>query len=414
MANSGEDEFEEIFKLVVAKLFSEIHPTSANSFSVRSSSVETAQSINDILAQATNRWKGLLFNQPISLLTDEHLTICVKALQSHSLLDTHLEVLDGAFEYLVSQTAKGAKGQYFTPRHVIDCCVQILNPSPTDVIIDPACGSAGFLIHVLNYIRQNYPEISLDQYCQKSLWGCDFSRRAIQVAKTLMLISGNEYANLFQLNSLLKPNKNLSIFPDDGNDGAASCLTIEDLTRSKFRNFKGFDIVLTNPPFAGEIQEKNILNSYSLYKPKRRLERDILFLERCVHLLRIGGRLAIVLPHNKLGSATWAYVREWLIRQLRIVAVLGLGRNTFLPHTHQKACILFGVKREQPLRTSPNEDILFLISDKDGKDSKGQIIARPNTQLEDPAWLRVDHDLGELVSKFHYFIQSSGINWGNS
>ena len=105
----------------------------------------------------------------------------------------------------------------------------------------------------------------------------------------------------------------------------------------------------------------------------------MLFLERCVGLLRPGGRLGIVLPHSKLGGAGWAGLREWLLRRVRVVAVLGLGRNTFLPHTHQKAAVVFGVKREQPARPE-REDIIFLISEKEGKDSRGQIIPRPRSR----------------------------------
>jgi type I restriction enzyme M protein len=188
-------------------------------------------------------------------------------------------------------------------------------------------------------------------------------------------------------------------------------LTIEDVLRARSKQFKGFDVVLTNPPFAGEIKEPEILENYQLRRKGRRVERDVLFLERCVRLLRPGGRLAIVLPHNKLGGAMWDYLRQWLLRHMRVVAVLGLGRNTFLPHTHQKTSVVFAVKREKPVRSADSERILFLISEKDGKDSRGQIIQRVGTTEEDPAWIRADHDLDELASRFHDFVTELGIPW---
>lgn len=410
MANSGEDEFEEIFKILVAKLFDEKQLGSNYGFHLYQSPTETAAAINALIAQAAERWRGILEIPAASRLTSEHLSICVEALQDYSLVNTSLEVLDGALEYLVSRVAKGAKGQYFTPRHVVECCVQIIDPSPDEIVLDPACGSGGFLIHTLDHVRGNLAPENMPRYCEQHLWGFDFERRATQVAKALMLVVGDGHANLFRLNSLILPGSQAA--PTAQNDAEDTPrLTIEDVVRSRFRHFRGFDVILTNPPFAGEIREANILQSYALYRKARRLERDVLFLERCVGLLRPGGRLGIVLPHNKLGSFAWAYVRDWLVRHMRIVAVLGLGRNTFLPHTHQKTNVLFAVKRRRPIRTHPREDILFLISERDGKDSKGRIIARPNTDPEANAWLRADHDLEDVVSRFRDYVRSADIAW---
>jgi type I restriction enzyme M protein len=412
LANSGEDEFEEIFKIIIAKLFSEMQPNEEYSFQVQSSPTKTAQRVNLLLARANDRWRGILQGPPMSHLTGEHLMVCVEALQDYRLLDAHLEVLDAAFEYLMSRTAKGAKGQYFTPRYVIDCCIQMLDPLPAEIVLDPACGSAGFLIHILNYLRLRYPSLDSVQYCQNQLWGCDFDHRAIRIAKALMLIAGGGPSNLYRLNSLLTPLANNSLFDSNPGDDSTPRLTIEDIARSRLRSFKGFDLIVTNPPFAGEVRETHILETYQLYRKGRRIERDILFLERCLQLLKPGGRFAIVLPHDTLGSSPLTYVREWLTQHIRIIAVLGLGRNTFLPHTHQKTSILFGVKREHPVRKLPQEEILFLISEKDGKDSKGRLISRPNAQPEEPAWNRADHDLGELVTEFCKFLRSQPIRWG--
>lgn len=408
LANSGEDEFEEIFKLLVAKLYSEINGTNDSSFRTQETAALTATHINSLMLAASNRWKGIIEGNPISMLTHEHLHVCVKELEPFSLKDSNLEVMDALFEYLVSKSKKGSKGQYFTPRHVIDCCVKILNPSPREYIVDPACGSGGFLIHTLNH-NKTAAGFNMDSYCKEYLWGFDFDMRAVKVAKTLMLLAGDGNTNIFRLNSLLQPQMTHSLLKDEFVDNAP-CLTIEDVTRLKLKNFKGFDCILTNPPFAGEIHEENILTSYKLSRNSKVAERDALFLERCVNLLKPGGRMAIILPTNKFGSATWSFLRSWLLKKVRVVGVLGLGRNTFLPHTHQKTSILFCQKRHAPSADFSNEKILFVVSEKDGKDSKGKTIIRDNTETS--AWLRLEHDLFQAVDMFHSFFRTENINWG--
>ena len=407
LANSGEDEFQEIFKILIAKLYSEKFASSEESFRVRDSVAATATGINDLVSRASAQWMGIVAGDARSRLTDEHLAICVEAIQDYSLSDTNLEVLDGFFEYLVSQVAKGAKGQYFTPRQVVECCVRIMDPTPSDLVFDPACGSGGFLMHVLNH---NLPrlEVEMHDYCAKCLWGCDFDRRAIQVAKALMLVAGNPGPNLHQLNSLRKATSG-DLFQDES--AGIPRLSIEDLLRSKARRFRGFDVILTNPPFAGEIREPLLLASYKVARRNRRMERDVLFLERCVELLRPGGRLGIVLPHNKLAAGKWSYLREWLLGHLRVIAVVGLDRSAFLPHTHQKTSVLFGVKREKPARRAESEPILFTVSESSGKDSSGKPRRRPNARESHSAWKYADHDLDQVVEQFREFTRTHEIGW---
>ena len=407
LANSGEDEFREIFKILVAKLFSEKFAGRVPAFRVRESPDVTAEAINDLLARASSRWSGIIDGDARSHLTGEHLTVCVEAITDHSICDTNLEVLDGFFEFLVSHVAKGSKGQYFTPRQIIDCCVKIMDPKPTESVLDPACGSGGFLVHVLNHNTHRL-EVPPREYCAKRLWGCDFDRRAIQIAKALMLVAGDGSANLYQLNSLLTATSGDLL--EVAVNGVPR-LTIEDLLRSKARKFPGFDVILTNPPFAGEIREPSLIGSYQVARRNRRMERDVLFLERCVQLLRPGGRLGIVLPHNKFGGEGWSYLREWLIRNVRTVAVLGLERNTFLPHTHQKTSVLFGVKREKPVRQPESEPVLFILSESSGKDSAGRIRERLGTSPDQIAWERADHDLESVVEQFEEFTRAHGVEW---
>jgi type I restriction enzyme M protein len=404
LANSGEDEFQEIFKLVLAKLYAERFGD-ANAFRARSEPRETAATINALIAEAAHRWPGTLPGECRSLLADEHLQVCVQALEPHPLLDAGLEVMDNAFEFLISKTAKGSKGQYFTPRHVVDACVRIVKPRAGESIADPACGSAGFLVHaLLHRSERGDAAISAEQ-----LWGFDFDVRAIEVARALMVMAGDGQANVLRLNSLLTPSAlgQIEVFPDVAETPR---LTIEDVMRARADGFTGFDVILTNPPFAGEVRERVLLDAYTLAGNGARAERDVLFLERCVGLLKPRGRLAIVLPHNKFAASQWSRAREWLLRHMRVVAVLGLGRHTFLPHTAQKASVLFAEKRARPLTSPPDEELLFLISDEDGKDSRGRIVARPGTAFTDPVWVRADHDLAECVDSFDDFAERASLS----
>ena len=407
LANSGEDEFQEIFKILVAKLYAEKFAARGVRFGCRESPAETAADLNGLLARAAAQWPGIIDDEARSRLTDDHLTICVQALADYSICDSNFEVLDGFFEFLVGRVAKGAKGQYFTPRQVVECCVRIVDPAPTETVLDPACGSAGFLVHVLNH-NANRLKTSTRRYCATKLWGCDFDKRAVQVAKALLLVAGDDHTNLHQLNSLATADASDLV---DIANATAPRLTIEDLTRSKTRKFRGFDVILTNPPFAGEIREPALLDCYEVARRNRRIERDALFLERCVQLLRPGGRLGIVLPHNKLGGASWAYLRDWLIRQVRVVAVLGLDRSAFLPHTHQKASVLFGVKRSKPVRQPVDEPVLFVLSQSSGKDSTGKTRARPGASPDHPAWHRADHDFESVVERVAEFTRTHNVAW---
>lgn len=406
LANSGEDEFEEVFKLVIAKLWDE--RTGKGRFRPHRDKDETYDEISALLREADQAWPGIL--DPASpSLTPEHLQVCVEALARHTISDAGLEVMDGFFEFLVSKSSKGAKGQYFTPRHVVELCVRMMKPTCEETVLDPACGSGGFLIHALNYVRANNKLTApgLKRYCSEKLWGFDLDNRAVRVAKTLMVLAGDGSANILRLNSLLRPDMG-GLFSLKNKAGESdSILTVEDVCRSRLRKHKGFDLILTNPPFAGEVRERQILDAYTLSRGRTRIERDVLFLERCVQLLRPGGRLAIVLPHNKFAASAWTYAREWLVRHARVVAVIGLGRNTFLPHTHQKASILFVERLADGASVQPDDKVFFAISERDGKDSKGQPVLKAGTKGDGTAWVRLEHDLEEIATTFDEFSRSN-------
>lgn len=393
-ANSGNDTFEEVFKIILVKLFldKKNKPLYINKKTL-------IDEFNSTLREISIEWPNLLTpNEYQTGLSLEHLQVCLNEIQEVDLLENNLASLDAFFEFLVSKTSKGEKGQFFTPRHIIECCVKIIDPKIEDYILDPACGSGGFLFHSLKYSTFN-------NKTGKNIWGFDFDPKAIKVAKTLITLAGGNTNNLFNINSLLKP---LALYPllDEKKE-----MTIEDILRTTTKNFKGFDAILTNPPFAGEIKEQTIIDSYEVSIKGRKNERDVLFIERCVDLLKPQGKLAIILPHNKVGGKNFSYIREWLAKHMQIIAVLSLPRSTFLPHTHQKADIIFALKRKKPIKLPTKEDILFLIAEKNSKDKKGNLIFKSNSNKSSSHWDEVDHDLNDVVKLFKKFTKEQRISW---
>ncbi|MGE3935322.1 MAG: class I SAM-dependent DNA methyltransferase [Rhodospirillaceae bacterium] len=388
LANSGQDEFQEIFKLTIAKLYDEKF-SKEPLFRTDGDIQQTFERIKTLLRKAEVKWPGVLLPLPTINLAPEHLDICINELQRHTIGDNSLQALDEFFEFIVSKSMKGNKGQYFTPRHLIEMCVRMVNPQADEIVADPACGSGGFLMHALHHMKRDGHTVG---DLKSNLWGFDMDERATSIARSLLIISGINSPNVFRLNSLsVESRHDLFINPEN-------LLTIEKATHSKTRNNGIFDVILTNPPFAGEIQERSILQKYDLSQNRNRVERDILFIERCIHLLKPGGRMAIVLPHNKLSSAVFTYVRQWMLKRCHIAAVVGIGRNMFMPHTQQKTGIVFlQKKRSEDERSLP---IFFAMSEKEGKDSRGNHVRIASDLGDAPLWKRLDHDLEPIATGF--------------
>ena len=376
LANSGENEFEEIFKLVVLKLWDELH----------NEPVElTIDAANQKLRIIDSVWVGVIAESKF-LLSEEHYQICVSILKMVSLLKDGYEGIDGIFEFLVSKEKKGSKGQYFTPRYVVDFCTKVIAPKQGETILDPAAGSGAFLYHA----KQNSDGIHASD-----LWGVDFDIVATRVAKLLMYVSKLEKAHIYRVNSLVKNNQS-----SDGEN----VTTIEDILRIE-KQKELFDIIMTNPPFAGEITEPTILENYFVSAGKNRIERNILFIERCIELLKPKGRMSIILPDNIFSGKETEYLRRWINEKCRIVGVVGIPRNTFMPHTSVKTSILFLQKREK--KNKGEENIFLAISEKPGKDGRGNILYKGDTH----SWAEVDHDLKDILLAFDEFKNAEHIGW---
>lgn len=382
LANSGENEFEEIFKFVTLKLWEESRHTAF------ACSLNAA---NAILRKINAEWKEVLIETHFNV-TQEQFAVCANIINSFDFYKEGYEGIDGIFEFIVSAEKKGTKGQYFTPRYIIDFCIKVLNPRPNENVLDPAAGSGAFLYHAHNH----------SNICGNHLWAFDFDNTAVRVARLLMYVACIDSVHVHKVNSLIKSSAQKHLI----STGIAELsTTIEDILR--IEKFKGmFDVIATNPPFAGDIIEQDIIDSYVVTQGKKHAERDVLFVERCIELLKPGGRMAIVLPDNIFGSAENEALRKWIYDRCRIVGVIGIPRNVFMPHTAVKTSMLFLKKREAP--RIQNENIFFGISEKPGKDSRGKLLYLSEYEH---TWKNVDHDLNDLYSDFTTFIQEEKIGW---
>ena len=432
LSNSGVDSFEEVFKLIYAKLYDE---WAAHNLKIRKkriyfriygeSNQELYEKINSIFDDAKNKWKGVFTDSDEIGLTPNHLETCVSFLQDIKLFNSNLYVIDEAFEYLVTHVAKGSKGQYFTPRHVIDMCVKMLNPKEDEYVIDPASGSCGFTVHTVFHIagqqftNQKLPD-NAREFAQNNVYGIDFDNRAVKVAKALNLIAGDGKTNVYRANSL-----DTSQWDDEVLSAFRPHLTkLSDvkLNRSNQKTFSylDFDILLSNPPFAGKITEKQILRNYDLAEKNGKvlshIERDTLFLERNLNFLKSGGRMAVILPQGKFSNSNEEYIREFMMEKGRVLAVVSLDGNTFKPHTGTKTSIIFLQKWDKKMcPVTKDHEIFFAISQKTGKDNSGEYVFSKNdngeTVLDEHGHPEIDHDLDKIANKFIEFAKKENLSF---
>jgi type I restriction enzyme M protein len=345
LATSGEDAFEVVFAVAAAALAGKDAPSG--------SAARLRRAMRAVAAR-----HPILEVDTVPQVPDE-LLLRVDALLRRSLAVSRYTTLDAVFESLVPRVSKSDKGQFFTPRHVVEFVVRMLDPKEGEVLLDPACGSGAFLAQGRASARIRAV-------------GADVDARAVRVARLLTLASGDGDPK--------------QILRADG-------LQTEDLPLA--------DVVATNPPFAGRASAA-AQRGFAVAELVRSPERDVLFLERALRLLRAKGRLGIVLPYNKANGEAFAAVRRWLVEHARVFAVVGLPRETFLPHTSQRTFVLFAKKRRRSVPfdgADGAERTLFAVSERAGKDSGGEPVVVDG---------RLDHDLAEVSRGLAPFLASEG------
>ena len=485
LANAGVDVFEEVFKLIFTKLYDEFESRSDKEYINRilrreiniaiqestesygsrgvdyenikkviednisdedmerpmefrntgQTDTELKTKIERLFGNAKNQWGGVFPEYSTFELSESHLSVCVSSLQDVKLFNSNLQIVDEAFEYLVSKSAKGEKGQYFTPRHVIDMCVKMLNPKRGESMIDTAAGSCGFPVHTIfkltGTLFSNAEIPPEDKEHVLKVFGIDFDEKTVRVARTLNLIAGDGETNVLHLNTLdyerwsdnTEENNRWARTYGDGFD-RLKALRAETEENRLFN----FDILMANPPFAGDIKERRILHQYRLGfkgdKAQSKVGRDILFIERNLDFLKPGGRMAIVLPQGRFNNTSDKDIREFIAERARILAVVGLHGNTFKPHTGTKTSVLFLQKWNNDLNDEsycPEVDdypIFFAVSEKGGKDNSGDYVYLQNSngqhKLDENGHLIVNHDLHNHNGELSDGIAEEFIKWAES
>ncbi len=403
LANAGVDVFEELFKLIFTKLYDEMESgRNKNRYlefrNYGDTETELKDKIQSLFNKAKKKWEGVFTEDSKVMLTPSHLSVCVASLQDVKLFNSNLEVVDEAFEYLINKSSKGEKGQYFTPRYVIDMCVKMLNPQENEKIIDTAAGSCGFPVHAMFYVWNGIMKrlglaqsnlftseekpVACTDYVENNVFAIDFDERAVRVARTLNLIAGDGQTNVLNLNTL-----DWERWDESTNDEEWQDTYYEGWKRlKKMRANKNsnqdfnFDIVMANPPFAGDIKESRILAKYDLGKKpngkyQTKVGRDILFIERNLDFLKPGGRMAVVLPQGRFNNSSDKNIRDYIAERCRILAVVGLHGNVFKPHTGTKTSVLFVQKWDDAICPKQEDyPIFFATMQEPSKDNSGEKI----------------------------------------
>lgn len=242
----------------------------------------------------------------------------VQILEAVRLSDVPNDIKGGAYEEILRNTLeKNENQQYFTPRHIVDFMVEFCDPSPGDAVCDPAAGSGGFLVGALNFVEQQGGDLSL---FSESMRGAEVDERMAWIARINVLMHGGDPKSVYHL------------------IGAGSLAPLLQL-RPALRH-RSFDLILTNPPFGSDMTDRAALSAFKTGRGRGSRRRGVLFVERCLDLLKPGGRVAIVLDDSVLNLPMNDDVRR-LIRDGAIVeAVISLPDVTFMPYSTAKSTIL--------------------------------------------------------------------------
>jgi len=405
-ANEGllkEKIFHEIVKLLAMKLHDErVNSDGHLQFGI------TASEHNKVLANASNPFEERidqlfkavrkqyrdLFSDTTLKLKPLTLAYVVGRLQHVDLTNTPGDVKGEAFQSFVYRHQRGDRGEFFTPYPIVRLAVEMIAPKPGEKLIDPACGSGGFLIQAISFLQDNFPQTDTADYIKENIRGVEFNPDIALAATVRTAFEGGTGTEITCANSL-----------------------------SETEHLNGtFDIVLTNPPFGskGRIEDRRILKSYVLarkwhqnspdsWKPSKVVmpgqSPDILFIEKCLKLLKPDGRMAIVLPDGLLQNVSSNHIRFWIRSQASVLGVVSIPQEAFIPYgTGIKTSLLL----LQKLPTSEQRRSCFMARmEKVGYGVKGQpVYKRDNTgkPLRANSELIIDDDVEEIASVYREFV----------
>lgn len=327
---------------------------------------------------------------------DRVLRTVVSHLEAINLNKTDLDVKGVAFEQFMDGFFKGDFGQYFTPRPIIEFCVKMMKPEHDWDVLDPSCGSGGFLLHALDYMRKQadeyYEKSSIEHFnywhdfAAKHLYGIEINDEIARVAKMNMIVH------------------------DDGHTNVISHDALESIEKMYAHN-RGFvkdkfDLILTNPPFGSTINraQKPYLESFELGNvidkkgkktPRKNQSSEVLFIERIWQFLKSKtGKAAIVLPDGILTNSSMRYVRDFILEKFQLLAVVSLPQCAFAHFgAGVKASIVFVRKRGTNETPDDNEPIFMASPEFIGYDATGRKIK--------------ENQFDEIVEKYEEFCKDA-------
>ncbi len=380
----------EMVKLLFCKIYDELNNKKKFQTENTESDDLVGTKIKELFEEVKKSYPNVFDKYEKIHLDNKSIKAVVSFLQNYSLINTQRDVISESFQAFWGPGLRGEKGQFFTPRNVVKMCVKMLNPKPGDKVIDPACGSGGFLIEVLSHLdnKEN----------AKNIFGIDKEIDLVKISKAYMAIIGNGHSNIFCADSLYPES-----WPED--------------MKNQIKN-GAFDIVLTNPPFGAKIHidDKRILrnfklghkwikenNNWKITKEVTKQVPQILFIERCLQLLKPGGKMAIVLPDGLFGNPSYSYIWKYILEEARILAIVSLPPETFLPSTHTKTSVLF-LEKIASSQSEKDYPIFMAIAEKVGHDKNGKTIFKMDKSgryiLDERGNKIIDDDLPLIVEKY--------------
>jgi type I restriction enzyme M protein len=365
--------FDEMSKLIFAKLYDERDTPAGKYYRFQAGTNETedvvAARVKDLYNEA-RQIDPYIYKEDINL-PNQKIYRVVKILEGISLFKTDLDAKGRAFEQFLSTVFRGSLGQYFTPREIVEFMVYFIDPTERDIIIDPACGSGGFLLYCLKKVSEDInrkyrgDQRTIDRkiydFSHYNLYGIEFNDKIARVAMMDMVISDDGHTNIIADTAFNKNFSNNNI---------------------KLGNFT---LLLTNPPFGNIITKddkdqlgESELSDFEMGKNRDSQKSEILFIERSLDFVKDGGKIGIVLPDGILTnpSLNERLVRELIIRKSKILAIISIPEFAFKPSGKggAKTSLVFLQKfsEEEIKKINQNDyEILMGIANHIGFDSVG-------------------------------------------
>jgi len=356
-----------IMRLLFCKIYDEKtkQPEELAEFANRPNEDENifAKRIKDLFEKVKNKYSDIFEHDEEIEIAPADLSFIVKKIECYYLLGSSRDIIADAFEELIGTTFRGGEGQFFTPRNVVQMMIDIMQPTSGEKIIDPACGSGGFLAYILRHLLSEGNNNHFIAGMDKDL----FLSKLAKIYLTLLDESEYHIFFFFLLEQPQKWNQKTLDFVQMG----------------------AFDLILTNPPFGAKIPVigNDLLRQYELghcwnhHKGAWQLTnqlRDkqppqILFIERIIQLLKEGGRAGIVLPEGIFGNPSDRYIWEYIRKYASIIGVVSLSQETFQPSTHTKTSVVFLEKK-----IKSRSSLFFGIAKAIGHNKNGKEIWKMN------------------------------------